>query len=97
LAATGSGDHTITVWDTETFARRLTMVGHDSWVQRVTFVSDELLVSCGSDGTTRLWNTDDGDCRGMARPRRIYEGLDLRGASGIDAGQRVALRRFGAL
>ncbi|ORY92277.1 WD40-repeat-containing domain protein [Syncephalastrum racemosum] len=62
LAATGSTDGNISIWDVQTQRLRLTL-SHEDAVVKVKFVANSpLLVSCSADRTTRLWDTRTGAC-----------------------------------
>lgn len=55
--ASGSGDHTIRLWNTSTGRSKRTLTGHTDWVNSVTFRPDGRTLASGSwDGTIRLWN-----------------------------------------
>jgi WD40 repeat protein len=53
----GSGDHTIKLWDAATGALVRSFAGHSSWVSSVAFSPDGARVLSGSaDGTVGIWN-----------------------------------------
>jgi WD40 repeat protein len=58
LLATACADEIIRVWDTVERTQCATLVGHQSAVTNVAFNHrGDLLLSCGLDKTTRLWDT----------------------------------------
>ena len=60
--ASGSDDSTVRLWDGQTGAHIVTLVGHSSWAESVTFsVDGSLLASASNDGTIRLWNGGTGN------------------------------------
>jgi WD40 repeat protein len=61
--ATASGDHTIKLWDTQTWTCLHTLEGHTSWVQSVAFSPEgNSLVSGSVDTTVKIWDVRTGDC-----------------------------------
>ncbi|CAO3646787.1 unnamed protein product [Cunninghamella echinulata] len=62
LAATGSVDGTISVWDVQTHRLRSTL-NHEDAIIKVTFVKDSpLLVSCSADRNVKMWDVRTGVC-----------------------------------
>ncbi|CEG74565.1 hypothetical protein RMATCC62417_09753 [Rhizopus microsporus] len=62
LAATGSVDGTISVWDVQTQRLRATL-SHEDAVVKVKFVKNSpLLASCSADKTVKMWDTRTGQC-----------------------------------
>jgi WD40 repeat protein len=63
ILASGSGDHTVKLWDTRTGACFRTLEGHTSRVWSVAFSPDgKLLASGSSDQTVKLWDVATGGC-----------------------------------
>ena len=57
----GSGDHTVTVWDTTTGKKTLTLKGHSEAVFGVSLSPDgRQIVSGGFDKTVRVWDATTG-------------------------------------
>lgn len=61
LAATGSADLTVRLWDVETGELRRILEGHSKQIQGVAFSPDgQLLATTSTDRTVRLWDVDSG-------------------------------------
>ncbi|KAG0747600.1 hypothetical protein G6F57_005486 [Rhizopus arrhizus] len=62
LAATGSVDGNISIWDVQTQRLRATL-SHEDAVVKVKFVKNSpLLASCSADKTVKMWDTRTGQC-----------------------------------
>jgi len=58
--ALASRDHAINLWNLDS-NKKLTLKGHNNWVNSVSFSSDGKLIASGSDdGTIKLWRSTDG-------------------------------------
>ena len=53
--ATGSGDHTIIIYNNKTFKPDLTIKEHSDYVNSLTQLSSDILVSCSDDKTIKLY------------------------------------------
>ncbi len=61
LMALGTSNHTVTLWDTQTFQQINTLQGHNSSVQIVAFAGDGSTLASGSeDGNIILWEVANG-------------------------------------
>ncbi|KAK3694434.1 quinon protein alcohol dehydrogenase-like superfamily [Podospora appendiculata] len=59
--ATGSGDNTARIWDTNTGTPKFTLKGHTGWVLGVAWSpTAHLLATCSMDKTVRLWVPEEG-------------------------------------
>ncbi|MBW4467264.1 MAG: NACHT domain-containing protein [Pegethrix bostrychoides GSE-TBD4-15B] len=98
LLVSGSTDQTIRLWDVQTGSLLKTLTGHSKELRSVAFSPDgTLLLSASEDETLKLWQVATGDLVQTLRADRLYEGLDITGASGLSEAQRATLLRLGAV
>jgi ribosome assembly protein 4 len=63
--ATGSGDNTARIWDTDTGTPKYTLSGHTGWVLAVSWSPDGSRLATGSmDKTVRIWDPETGKAEG---------------------------------
>jgi WD40 repeat protein len=55
------------------------------------------LVSGSQDETIKLWNPTTGECLKTLRVDRLYEGMNIQGATGLTAAQKATLKTLGAI
>lgn len=71
--ATGSGDNTARIWDTNSGTPKHTLKGHTGWVLGVSWSPDgQHLATCSMDKTVRIWDPETGkpfgqDLKGHAK------------------------------
>ncbi|MEH2229387.1 MAG: NB-ARC domain-containing protein [Nostoc sp.] len=104
--ASGSDDQTIRLWDVQDSTCQKVLQGHTSRVCSVQFSpidvslpsgSDALLVSGSQDETIKLWNPTTGECLKTLRADRLYEGMNIQGATGLTVAQKSTLKALGAI
>jgi WD40 repeat protein len=98
--ASASKDYTIRIWEVATGRCIRTLTNHTDLVNFVVFHPDEqqlLLASCSHDETIRLWDTDFWICIKTLRPQRIYEDMNITGATGLSTAQIITLKGLGAI
>ncbi|HZG38868.1 MAG TPA: hypothetical protein VEZ50_09330, partial [Nodosilinea sp.] len=98
--ATGSQDCTLKLWDLAGQCL-LTLRGHHSAVSSLAFYTPApgaapLLISGSHDETLRLWDITTGECLKVLRTPRLYEGMTLARAQGLDEWAIAALQELGA-
>ncbi|MBE9137034.1 hypothetical protein IQ254_07435 [Nodosilinea sp. LEGE 07088] len=94
----GSDDQTIRVWHGKTGREISVLHGHAKTIWSVAFSPTEPVVISGSeDETIKLWHVETGTCLQTLRAARPYEGMNIRGATGLTAAQRTTLKALGAV
>jgi len=64
----------------------------------VIFSADgQFLLSGGLDRTIKLWDVATGRCIRTLMGDRLYEGMNIRGATGLTNAQKATLKVLGAL
>ncbi|MCB8943613.1 MAG: NACHT domain-containing protein [Ardenticatenaceae bacterium] len=100
LLASASGDNTARLWHISSLqspVSSLTLSGHTSWVHSVAFSPDGQTLATGSgDETIRLWHGETSTLQKVWRAKRPYEGLNLKGVTGLSEAQIATLKALGA-
>jgi len=98
LLASGSDDIAISLWDIRSGQLLKLLHGHSGLIYAVTFHPYERVVASGSyDGTVRVWDIESGDCVRVLRSERPYEGMNIKGVSGLTIHEKKMLKVLGAL
>ncbi|MEH2123766.1 NB-ARC domain-containing protein [Nostoc sp.] len=98
LLASGSADQTIRLWDLQTGHCLQVWREHTSWVRSVIFSSDgQILFSGSDDRTIKLWDVTTGRCIKTLTVDRLYEGMNIQGATGLTMAQKATLKTLGAI
>ncbi len=96
--ASGGEDQTVRLWDLQTGQCLQILHEHTSWVTSLTFSADgQIVLSGGDDHTIKLWHVQTGHCLSTVMVDRLYEGMNIQGASGLTIAQKAALKTLGAL
>jgi WD40 repeat protein/transcriptional regulator with XRE-family HTH domain len=98
ILASGSDDQTIRLWDLQTGHCLQTLCEHTSWVTSVLFSSNgQILLSGSYDRAIKLWDVKTGRCISTLTIDRLYEGMNIQGATGLTVAQRTTLKALGAI
>ncbi len=98
ILASGGDDCTIKLWDVQSGCCIQTFTGHTNRVRSVAFSPDGLMLASGSeDETIKLWNIETSVCLKTLKAKRLYEGMNITGATGIADTQKVMLKVLGAV
>lgn len=98
ILASASFDQTICLWDINNFTCLKVLNTHSSGVCSVCFNSvGNILVHASQDEGIKLWDVETGECMKTLKVDRLYEGMNIRGVTGLTAAQRSALLALGAV
>ena len=96
--ASASQDRTVRLWDVATGNCLQVFRGHKRLVSSVAFSPDgQTLVSGSQDRVVRLWDIKTGECIRTFVAERIYEGMNIKKATGLTQAQKVTLKMLGAI
>jgi len=96
--ASAAHDHTLRLWDAATGDCLHVCTGHQHLVSSLAFSPDGKAIATGSqDQTVRLWDAQTGDCLQVLIAKRLYEGMNLTGATGLTPATRTTLQMLGAI
>jgi WD40 repeat protein len=101
------GDRTIRLWDLRSGECIRVLDGHTRWISALIFIPPQspvspshmgqILVSGSHDRKIKLWDTQTGECLNTLMADRLYEGMNIQGATGLTNAQKSALRELGAI
>jgi WD40 repeat protein/transcriptional regulator with XRE-family HTH domain len=96
--ASGGVDQTIRLWDLQTGHCLHILDEHIGWVRSVIFSSNgQILFSSSDDRTIKLWDVQTGRCIETLTVDRLYEGMNIQGATGLTVAQKSTLKALGAI
>ncbi|MBF2002640.1 MAG: hypothetical protein IGS38_18185 [Synechococcales cyanobacterium M58_A2018_015] len=94
--ASGSDDRVVRLWDIETGKCLQALPGHADRVRSVAFSPDGTLIASSSDEAVNLWDVATGKLLKTLRLDRLYEGMNITGAT-LSPAQRTTLIALGAI
>ncbi|MBF2016527.1 MAG: hypothetical protein IGS23_15260 [Rivularia sp. T60_A2020_040] len=98
ILASASSDQTIRLWDISNFTCVKVLHTHSSGVCSVCFNSvGNILVHTSQDGGIKFWDVETDECIKTLKVDRLYEGMNIRGVTGLTTAQRSALLALGAV
>jgi predicted NACHT family NTPase len=98
ILASSSYDRTIRLWNTRSGECYKILQGHRSSVNSIVFdMNGQTLVSGSDDETIKFWNIKTGECIRTLKFERIYEGMNITGATGLTAAEKATLKALGAI
>ncbi|MBU7583610.1 MAG: AAA family ATPase [Nostoc sp. TH1S01] len=98
ILATSSPDYTVKLWDVKTGECKRTLDGHSAWVWSIAFSPDnQTLASSSADETIRVWDVNTTECLKTLKAQKFYEGMNIRGVTGLTAATIVTLKGLGAV
>jgi WD40 repeat protein/DNA-binding SARP family transcriptional activator len=96
--ASGGTDFTVRLWNVYTGECLMILQGHTNEVMSVAWNPvQDILASSSQDETIRLWDTHTGECLKILQVDRLYEGLNIKGVTGLTEAQKASLFALGAI
>lgn len=96
--ASGGDAQMIRLWDLQTGRCLHILDDHKGWVRSVIFSSNgQILFSGGDDRAIKLWDVQTGRCIETVTVDRLYEGMNIQGATGLTVAQKSTLKALGAI
>ena len=90
-------DHNIRLWQVGTDKLLKNLQGHTALINSIAFSCDgQTLVSSSEDETIKLWDLKSGKCLRTLRPENPYEGMNVKGVTGLSQPAIEALKILGA-
>ena len=98
VLVSGSADRTVKVWDVATHQCLDTLTHPDYWINSVAFSPDgSMFASGGAAQTIYLWDAKTRSPLERMRFPKLYEGMNVAGATGLTPSQISTLQELGAV
>ncbi|MBD2169411.1 hypothetical protein H6G04_34175 [Calothrix membranacea FACHB-236] len=98
ILVSASDDYTIRLWDTQTGNCLQVLTGHQDRIWSVCYSPElDILFSCGEDETIKLWDVHTPQCIKTLRIPQPYQGMNIKGVSGLTDATLETLRVLGAV
>ena len=98
ILASASFDNSIKLWNVTTDECQKTFIGHHKEVYSISWNFDgTLLASSSADRTIKIWDINTGDCLKNLESKRPFEGMNVKGITGINQATFVTLQNLGAV
>ncbi|MBD2299069.1 NB-ARC domain-containing protein [Nostoc sp. FACHB-190] len=98
ILVSASDDHTIRLWNTQTGNCIKVLTGHQDRIWSVCYSPQlDVLFSCGEDETIKFWNFSTLKCIKTLRISKPYEGMNIKGVSGLTEATLETLGILGAV
>lgn len=97
IIASASLDHTVKLWDINTGNCLKTCIGHTNQVCAIAFhPQGKIIASGGTDETVRLWDLETAECLKILKAKKLYQGMNITGITGLTEAQKSILIALGA-
>ncbi|BAZ19410.1 WD-40 repeat-containing protein (plasmid) [Kalymmatonema gypsitolerans NIES-4073] len=98
IVVSSSLDKTVRLWDVRSGQCLKILQEHQAQVWGIAFSPDgKTLASSSADGAIKLWQVETGECIRTMRSPRLYEGMNITGATGLTEAQKATLKALGAV
>ena len=98
IVTNSNNEPAIRIWDVRTGECVKTFQGHTHRVASTAFSPDGRIVASGSlDETVKLWDIETRECLGTLKAPGPYEGMNIKGATGLTEAQKADLLNLGAV
>ena len=76
----------------------LKLQGHTALINSIVFSPDgQTIASSSEDETIKFWDLTTGICVKTLKPKNPYEGMRIRGVTGLSTSAMEALKKLGAM